>query len=45
MMGETKKCTIVVFSGDMDKQFGAFIIATTAAAPPTIKMMGPAFQA
>ena len=31
-MGETKKCTIVVFSGDMDKQFGAFIIATTAAA-------------
>jgi peroxiredoxin family protein len=31
-MEETKKCTIVVFSGEMDKQFGAFIIATTAAA-------------
>jgi peroxiredoxin family protein len=31
-MEETKKCTIVVFSGDMDKQFGAFIIGTTAAA-------------
>jgi peroxiredoxin family protein len=32
-MGEdTNKCTIVVFSGDMDKVFAAFIIATTAAA-------------
>jgi peroxiredoxin family protein len=31
-MDETKKCSIVVFSGDMDRQFGAFIIATTAAA-------------
>jgi len=29
---ETKKCSIVVFSGDMDKIMGAFIIATTAAA-------------
>ncbi len=29
---ETKKCSIVVFSGDMDKVFAAFIIATTAAA-------------
>jgi len=29
---ENKKCSIVVFSGDMDKQLGAFIIATTAAA-------------
>ena len=28
----TKKCSIVVFSGDMDKVMGAFIIATTAAA-------------
>ena len=32
MSEETKKCTIVVFSGDMDKVFAAFIIATTAAA-------------
>ena len=32
-MGEdAKKCTIIVFSGDMDKVFAAFIIATTAAA-------------
>jgi len=31
-MDETKRCSIVVFSGDMDKQFGAFIIATSAAA-------------
>ncbi|HUW11978.1 MAG TPA: DsrE/DsrF/DrsH-like family protein [Anaerolineae bacterium] len=31
-MEDTKRCSIVVFSGDMDKQFGAFIIATTAAA-------------
>lgn len=29
---ETKKCSIVVFSGDMDRVMGAFIIATTAAA-------------
>jgi len=28
----TKKCSIVVFSGDMDRVMGAFIIATTAAA-------------
>nr|HID13382.1 hypothetical protein [Anaerolineae bacterium] len=28
----TKKCSIVVFSGDMDKVMAAFIIATTAAA-------------
>ena len=27
-----KKATLVVFSGDMDKLFGAFIIATSAAA-------------
>ena len=27
-----KKCSIVVFSGDMDRVMGAFIIATTAAA-------------
>jgi peroxiredoxin family protein len=32
-MGEdNQKCTIIVFSGDMDKVFAAFIIATTAAA-------------
>jgi len=33
-MNETdaKKCSIVVFSGDMDKTMAAFIIATTAAA-------------
>ncbi|MCL7452250.1 MAG: DsrE/DsrF/DrsH-like family protein [Anaerolineae bacterium] len=32
-MGEdNEKCTIVVFSGEMDKVFAAFIIATTAAA-------------
>lgn len=29
---ETKRCSIVVFSGDMDRVMGAFIIATTAAA-------------
>ena len=32
MSEETQKCTIIVFSGDMDKVFAAFIIATTAAA-------------
>ncbi len=32
MSDDTKKCTIIVFSGDMDKVFAAFIIATTAAA-------------
>ena len=34
MTEETKpqKCSIIVFSGDMDKVMGAFIIATTAAA-------------
>lgn len=32
MSESTKKCTIVVFSGDMDKVFAAFIIANTAAA-------------
>jgi peroxiredoxin family protein len=32
MSEATKKCTIIVFSGDMDKVFAAFIIATTAAA-------------
>jgi peroxiredoxin family protein len=32
MDNQAKKCSIVVFSGDMDKVFGAFIIATTAAA-------------
>jgi peroxiredoxin family protein len=31
-MSENKSATIVVFSGDMDKIFAAFIIATTAAA-------------
>jgi peroxiredoxin family protein len=31
-MADNKKCTIVVFSGDMDKVFAAFIIATGAAA-------------
>ena len=29
---DTQKCSIVVFSGDMDKVMGAFIIATTSAA-------------
>jgi peroxiredoxin family protein len=29
---DAQKCSIVVFSGDMDKVMGAFIIATTAAA-------------
>ncbi len=32
MSDETQKCSIVVFSGDMDKVMAAFIIATTAAA-------------
>ena len=32
MTNETKKCTILVFNGDMDKVFAAFIVATTAAA-------------
>jgi peroxiredoxin family protein len=32
MSEDTEKCTIIVFSGDMDKVFAAFIIATTAAA-------------
>jgi peroxiredoxin family protein len=29
---DTKKCSIVIFSGDMDRVMGAFLIATTAAA-------------
>jgi len=32
MAGDKKKMTIAVMSGDMDKLFGAFIIATSAAA-------------
>jgi peroxiredoxin family protein len=32
MSEEKEKCTIFVFSGDMDRVFAAFIIATTAAA-------------
>jgi peroxiredoxin family protein len=32
MSEELEKCTIIVFSGDMDKVMAAFIIATTAAA-------------
>jgi peroxiredoxin family protein len=32
MSEDNQKCTIIVFSGDMDKVFAAFIIATTAAA-------------
>ena len=32
MSEDTEKCTIIVFSGEMDKVFAAFIIATTAAA-------------
>jgi peroxiredoxin family protein len=32
MSEDTQHCTIIVFSGDMDKVFAAFIIATTAAA-------------
>ncbi len=32
MSEDNEKCTIVVFSGDMDKVFAAFIIATTSAA-------------
>ena len=31
MSDETKKCSIVVFSGDMDKVMAAFLIGTTAA--------------
>jgi peroxiredoxin family protein len=31
-MADNNQCTIVVFSGDMDKVFAAFIIATGAAA-------------
>jgi peroxiredoxin family protein len=32
MSEDTEKCSIIVFSGDMDKVFAAFIIATAAAA-------------
>jgi peroxiredoxin family protein len=32
MSEETQKCSIVMFSGDMDKVMAGFIIATTAAA-------------
>ena len=32
MSEDTEKCSIIVFSGDIDKVFAAFIIATTAAA-------------
>ena len=32
MSEEARKCSIIVFSGDMDKVMAAFIIATTAAA-------------
>jgi peroxiredoxin family protein len=32
MSEDTQKCSIVVFSGDMDKVMAGFIIATTAAA-------------
>ena len=32
MSEDAQKCSIIVFSGDMDKVFAAFIIATTAAA-------------
>ena len=32
MSDETQKCSIIVFSGDMDKVMAAFIVATTAAA-------------
>jgi peroxiredoxin family protein len=32
MSEDTQKCSIIVFSGDMDKVMAAFIIATTAAA-------------
>ena len=32
MSDETKKCSIVMMSGDMDKVMGGFIIASTAAA-------------
>lgn len=31
-MSDNRSCSIVLFSGDMDKQVAAFIIATTAAA-------------
>jgi peroxiredoxin family protein len=32
MSEDTQKCSIIVFSGDMDKVFAAFIVGTTAAA-------------
>ena len=32
MSEEKEECTIFVFSGDMDRVFAAFIIATTATA-------------
>jgi peroxiredoxin family protein len=32
MSDDTQKCSIIVFSGDMDKVMAGFIIATTAAA-------------
>ncbi|MGD8624207.1 MAG: DsrE/DsrF/DrsH-like family protein [Anaerolineae bacterium] len=32
MSEETQKCSIIVFSGDMDKVMAGFIVATTAAA-------------
>jgi peroxiredoxin family protein len=32
MSEDAQKCSIIVFSGDMDKVFAAFIIGTTAAA-------------
>lgn len=32
MSEDTRKCSIIVFSGDMDKVMAAFLIATTAAA-------------
>lgn len=32
MSNETQKCSIIVFSGDMDKVMAAFLVATTAAA-------------
>ena len=30
-MAEKEKCTIVMFSGDLDKALAAFILATTGA--------------
>jgi peroxiredoxin family protein len=38
-MAKNNKCTIIVFSGDMDKVFAAFIIATAAAAAGMETMM------